>query len=70
MVAGKQEAPPTSGEEMLNMRRKRVTAKLNPNVPNVSPRLPDFLARLKEIYKNKPFKVTGAELVAQDRGRY
>jgi antitoxin (DNA-binding transcriptional repressor) of toxin-antitoxin stability system len=56
-------------EEILITKRKRVIAKLIPS-PAASPRLPDFLARLKGIYKNKPLKVTGAELIARDRGRY
>ncbi len=57
-------------EEILITKRKRVIAKLVPSPRPVSPRLPDFLARLKEIYKNKPLKVSGAELLARDRGRY
>jgi antitoxin (DNA-binding transcriptional repressor) of toxin-antitoxin stability system len=57
-------------EEILITKRKRVIAKLIPSPPAASPRLPDFLARLKGIYKNKPLKVSGAELVARDRGRY
>ncbi len=57
-------------EEILITKRKRVIAKLVPSPRAVSPRLPDFLARLKEIYKNKPLKVSGAELLARDRGRY
>ena len=52
------------------MKPKKTVANLNASTPGIPPRLPDFLARLKEIYKNKPFKVTGAELVARDRGRY
>jgi antitoxin (DNA-binding transcriptional repressor) of toxin-antitoxin stability system len=57
-------------EEILITKRKRVIAKLIPSPWAGSPRSPDFLARLKEIYRNKPLKVTGAELVARDRGRY
>jgi hypothetical protein len=33
-------------------------------------RLPDFLARLRSIYGEKPLRVSGAELVAEDRNRY
>jgi antitoxin (DNA-binding transcriptional repressor) of toxin-antitoxin stability system len=57
-------------EEVLITKRKRVIARLIPCPPAVLPRLPDFLARLRVIYKNKPLKVTGAELVALERGRY
>jgi len=57
-------------EEILITKRKRVVGKLVPSPPAFPPRLPDFLARLKEIYKHKPIKVTGAELIARERGRY
>lgn len=57
-------------EEILITKRKRVVGKLVPAPPAFPPRLPDFLARLKEIYKNQPIKVTGAELIARERGRY
>lgn len=58
------------GEEIQITKRKRVIAKLIPSPPAIPSRLPDFLARLKEIYQDKPVKVTGAELVARERGRY
>jgi len=32
--------------------------------------LPDFLARLKAIYGEKVLEVSGAELLAEERGRY
>jgi antitoxin (DNA-binding transcriptional repressor) of toxin-antitoxin stability system len=57
-------------EEILITKRRRVIATLVPSPRAVSPRLPDFLTRLKEIYKNKPLAVTGAELIARERGRY
>jgi antitoxin (DNA-binding transcriptional repressor) of toxin-antitoxin stability system len=57
-------------EVILITKRKRVIAKLIPSPPAVPPRLPDFLARLRGIYKDKPLKVTGAKLVARERGRY
>jgi antitoxin (DNA-binding transcriptional repressor) of toxin-antitoxin stability system len=57
-------------EEILITKRKRVIARLIPSPHPVAARLPDFLARLKAIYNNKPLKVTGAELVAGERGRY
>jgi hypothetical protein len=30
---------------------------------------PDFLTRLKKIYRGKPLKATGAELVSRERDR-
>jgi len=56
--------------EILITKRKRVIAKLIPSPPAVPPRMPDFLARLKGICKNRPVEVTGAELAARERGRY
>jgi len=32
--------------------------------------VPDFLAMLREIYGNKVLKVSGATLVAEQRGKY
>jgi len=32
--------------------------------------MPDFLARLRSTYGDKLLKVSGAELVAEDRSRY
>jgi hypothetical protein len=52
------------------MKRKRIKAKLIPTPHPAPPRLPDFLARLKQIYKNGPVKVSGAQLITRDRGRY
>ena len=57
-------------EEILITKRKKIIARLVPSSPAVSPKLPDFLARLKGIYGAKPAKVTGAKLIAQERGRY
>lgn len=57
------------GEEIQITRRKRVIARLMPAKPAVPSRRPDFLARLSKIYRGKRMKVSGAELVAQERGR-
>jgi hypothetical protein len=32
--------------------------------------MPDFLERLRTIYGDKMLKVSGAQLIAQDRSRY
>jgi len=58
------------GEEIQITKRKRVVARLAPVKPDTLPKLPDFLARLKKIFRGKPLKVTGAEIIAKERGRY
>ena len=65
------EARLREGEEIQITKRKRVIARLLPAKPPRPPgRPPDFLAMLREIYGNKVLKVTGAELVAEQRGPY
>jgi antitoxin (DNA-binding transcriptional repressor) of toxin-antitoxin stability system len=58
------------GQEVQITKRKRVIARLLPVQPAVSPRRPDFLARLKKLYRGKPLKVTAAELLSSERGRF
>ena len=58
------------GEKIEITKRKRVIARLLPVVPTVPRRRPDFLARLRTIYGDKTLKVSGAELLAQERDRY
>jgi antitoxin (DNA-binding transcriptional repressor) of toxin-antitoxin stability system len=53
------------GQEIQITKRRRVIARLVPE-GSQPVQLPDFLARLKKIYR-KPLKVTGAELIAKDR---
>jgi hypothetical protein len=50
--------------------RNQVVGRLLP--PNITSgrALPDFQARMRRIYGNKVFKVSGAELIARDRDRY
>lgn len=62
----KVEALLNQGEEIQITKRKRVIARLIPERPKKKPQIPDYLARLKRIYK-KPLKVTGAELISKDR---
>ncbi len=57
------------GEEIQITKRKRIIARLVPAKPGVPAQRPDFLARLKKIYRGKPLKVTGAELVSRERDR-
>jgi antitoxin (DNA-binding transcriptional repressor) of toxin-antitoxin stability system len=56
------------GEEIQITKRKRVIARLIPARIAAPTRGPDFLARLAKIYRGKRMKVSGAELVAQERG--
>lgn len=59
-----------AGEEIQITRHKRVIARLLPAVPVASPKRPDFLARLKRLYRGKPLKITGADLLAAERERF
>jgi len=58
------------GEEIQITKRRRVIAKLTPCPPAPPLRRPDFLARLQAIYGNTRLKVSGAELIARERGRF
>jgi antitoxin (DNA-binding transcriptional repressor) of toxin-antitoxin stability system len=58
------------GEEIQMTKRRRMIAKLIPTKPTDPSRAPDFLACLKEMYTNKPLKVTGAGLISREGGRY
>jgi antitoxin (DNA-binding transcriptional repressor) of toxin-antitoxin stability system len=57
------------GEEIQITKRKRVIARLTPVKPTAPSHRPDFLARLKKIYRGTPLKVSGAELVSRERDR-
>ena len=58
------------GEEIQITKRRRGISRLVPEGTADFEQLPDFLARLRSIYGEKPSRVTGAELVAEDRNRY
>jgi antitoxin (DNA-binding transcriptional repressor) of toxin-antitoxin stability system len=58
------------GEEIQTAKRKRMVARLVPSKPASAPRRPDFLARLKKLYGNKPQKVSGAELLSRERNHF
>ena len=57
------------GAEIEITKRKRIIARLIPAKPAALGRRPDFLARLKKIYRGKPLKVSGAELLSRERDR-
>jgi len=58
------------GEEIQITKRRRVIARLIPESNQAGPVMPDFLERLRTIYGDKTLKVSGAQLIAQDRSRY
>ncbi len=58
------------GEEVQITKRRRVIARLVPERTPASPELPDFLGRLRAIYGTKKLKVSGADLISEDRARY
>ena len=55
------------GEEIQITKRRRVIARLIPIQPKAPRKSPNFLARLKKIYRGKPVKVSGAELISRER---
>jgi len=58
------------GEEVQITNRRRVVARLVPEQPETRPPLPDFMAQLRAIYGDRVLKVSGAELISEDRDRY
>ncbi|MGA7873003.1 MAG: hypothetical protein WCA22_19100 [Candidatus Binatus sp.] len=58
------------GENIEITKRRRVIAHLLPVASRAPRRRPDFLARLRAIYGARMLKVSGAELLARERGRY
>jgi antitoxin (DNA-binding transcriptional repressor) of toxin-antitoxin stability system len=57
------------GQEIQITKRRRVIAKLVPAPAAQDGRRPDFLARLRKIYGTKLLKKSGADLLAEERGR-
>lgn len=55
------------GEEIQITKRKRVIARLLPPAPPTPKAIPDFLGRMKKIFGKKRMKVSGAEIIAQNR---
>ena len=58
------------GEEIQITKRNRVIARLVPQREEKAIEIPDFMARLKKIYGDRKMKVTGAELIVEDRDRF
>ncbi len=63
------EAELRDGEAIAITKRKRVIARLVPE-RSAPTETPDFAALLKNIYGKKKMKVSGAELVAEQRGEH
>ncbi|MCU1241839.1 MAG: hypothetical protein JWO71_2565 [Candidatus Acidoferrum typicum] len=59
----------SDGEEIHITKRKRTVARLLPAQANSAPQRPDFLGRLKKIYK-KTLKTAGADLISLERDRF
>jgi antitoxin (DNA-binding transcriptional repressor) of toxin-antitoxin stability system len=63
------EASLKQGEEIVIRKRNRVIAKLVPFRPKpAAADYPDFAARQKKIFGDRVLPVSGAEIVAWDRG--
>lgn len=58
------------GEEVQITKRRKVIARLVPENQDIPVAVPDFLERLQAIYGKKMLKVSGAELLEEDRDRY
>jgi antitoxin (DNA-binding transcriptional repressor) of toxin-antitoxin stability system len=59
----------SEGQEILITKRKRTIARLLPAQVATAPKLPDFLSRLKRLYK-RTLKVSGADLISSERERF
>jgi antitoxin (DNA-binding transcriptional repressor) of toxin-antitoxin stability system len=58
------------GEKIEITKHRRVIAHLVPVEPTAPTRRPDFLGRLRAAFGDKILKVSGAELLAQERERF
>jgi antitoxin (DNA-binding transcriptional repressor) of toxin-antitoxin stability system len=55
-----------TGEEIRITKRRRVIARITPEPTEKLP-LPDFLGQMREIFGDKVLKVTGAQIISEDR---
>jgi antitoxin (DNA-binding transcriptional repressor) of toxin-antitoxin stability system len=66
----KVEALLRAGEEVQVTKRRRPIARLTPEpVPERAgrPPLPDFLGQMREIFGDRVLKVSGAQIISEDR---
>jgi antitoxin (DNA-binding transcriptional repressor) of toxin-antitoxin stability system len=55
------------GEEIQITKRKKVVARLVPERPAPPVQFPDYMARLKRTFGDKVLKVSGAQLIREER---
>jgi antitoxin (DNA-binding transcriptional repressor) of toxin-antitoxin stability system len=58
------------GEEIQITKRRRVIARLVPERAEEARKMPDFEGRMRSIFGDKMFAVSGSDLIAADRDRY
>jgi antitoxin (DNA-binding transcriptional repressor) of toxin-antitoxin stability system len=58
------------GEEIQITKRRRVIARLVPEIAQSPKEMPDFRARMCSIFGDKVLAVSGADLISADRDRY
>jgi antitoxin (DNA-binding transcriptional repressor) of toxin-antitoxin stability system len=63
------EAKLAAGEEIELVKRNKVIAHIVPVAPSGSPKV-DFRARMKEIWGDKQFDFSMADLISEGRGDY
>jgi antitoxin (DNA-binding transcriptional repressor) of toxin-antitoxin stability system len=57
------------GEEVQITKRRRVIARLVPEKTDTPKKMPDFGARMRAIFGDKVFEVSGADLISAERDR-
>lgn len=62
----KVEAMLLSGEEIRITKRRKVIARLTAE-PARTRVLPDFMAQMREVFGDKVLKVSGAQIISEDR---
>jgi antitoxin (DNA-binding transcriptional repressor) of toxin-antitoxin stability system len=55
-----------AGEVVQITKRRKAIARLTPE-PAEKPPMPDFLGRIREIYGDQVFEVSGADLISEGR---
>jgi antitoxin (DNA-binding transcriptional repressor) of toxin-antitoxin stability system len=63
------EAKLAAGEEIELVKRNKVIGRIVPVAPPRPPRV-DFRARMKEMWGDRKFEFSFADLVSEDRGDY
>lgn len=58
-----------AGNEIQITKRNKVIARLSPENEK-HPEMPDFLGRMREMFGDKVFEPTNADLIAEDRDRF